>query len=95
MVLEIFLSETIANEKKNQIFSKSVVAKERIIRTISQTLQHCSALNGKCAMDLIKLLEELGKFSVTAMELKKILWLLREEENFDYRKQLLQVYQPP
>lgn len=72
--------------------SKSVVSKEKLIRTISQTLQHCSALNAKCAMDLIKLLEELGKFSITAMELKKILWLLREEENFDYRKQLLQVY---
>lgn len=42
-------------------------------------------------MDLIKLMEELGKFSITAMELKKTLWLLREEENFDYRKQLLQV----
>lgn len=73
------------------IFSKSVVSKERLIKTISQTLQHCSALNAKCAMDLIKLLEELGKFSISAMELKDILWLLREEENFDYRKQLLQV----
>lgn len=75
-----------------EIFSKSAVSKEKIIRTISDTLQHCSSLNSKCAMDLIKLLEELGKFSITAMELKKVLWLLREEENFDYRKQLLQVY---
>lgn len=42
-------------------------------------------------MDLIKLLEELGKFSISSMELKNVMWLLREEENFDYRKQLLQV----
>lgn len=42
-------------------------------------------------MELIRLLEELSKYSISPIELKSIFFLLRKEENFDYRKQLMQV----
>lgn len=71
-------------------FSKSIVTQQRAIKTICHTLQHCSSLSSKCAIDLIKLLEELAKYSISPIELKSVFYLLRREENFDYRKQLLQ-----
>lgn len=72
-------------------FSKSIVTQQRAIKTICHALQHCSSLSNKCAIDLIKLLEELAKYSISPVELKSVFYLLRREENFDYRKQLLQV----
>lgn len=71
--------------------SKSIVTQQRAIKTICQTLQHCNYLSKKCAMELIRLLEELSKYSISPIELKSIFFLLRKEENFDYRKQLMQV----
>lgn len=47
-------------------------------------------LRGKCIIDLIKLIEELARYSISPIELKSVFYLLREKENFDYRKQLLQ-----
>lgn len=51
---------------------------------------YSSVLRGKCVIDLIKLIEELARYSISPIELKSIFYLLREKENFDYRKQLLQ-----
>lgn len=47
-------------------------------------------LSSKCAIDLIKLIEDLARYSISPIELKSLFYLLREKENFDYRKQLLQ-----
>lgn len=53
-------------------------------------LRHSNVLNSKCAIDLIKLIEDLARYSISPIELKSLFYLLREKENFDYRKQLLQ-----
>lgn len=47
-------------------------------------------LNKKCANDLIHLIEELAHYSISPIELKQLCHLLREDENFDYHKELLQ-----
>lgn len=67
------------------------MTQQRAIKAICLTLQHCNSLSKKCAIELIKLLEELAKYSISPIELKSVFFLLRKEENFDYRKQLLQV----
>lgn len=69
--------------------SRNILANEKIIRAICHTLQR-STLNVKCAASLIRLIEELGKFSISPPELKQIFYLLRAEQNFPYRRQLLQ-----
>lgn len=53
-------------------------------------LRHSSILETKCILDLIKLIEELGRYSISPVELKSIFYLLRDKENFEHRKQLLQ-----
>lgn len=65
------------------------MSEQKIVRTICTTLQHYSALHSKCASDLIRLIEELAKYSISPAELKILFWLLRTDANFDYRKQLL------
>lgn len=61
------------------------------IETICDVLRHSNVLHSKCAIDLIKLIEELARYSISPIELKSLFCLLREKENFDYRKQMLQV----
>lgn len=70
--------------------SKRTVSNREFIKTICDVLKHSSILRGKCVIDLIKLIEELARCSISPIELKNIFYLLREKENFDYRKQLSQ-----
>lgn len=72
-------------------FSKRTVSNRECIQTICDVLRHSNVLNNKCIIDLIKLIEELARYSISPIELKSLFYLLREKENFDYRKQLLQV----
>lgn len=62
----------------------------QLIKSICQTLRHASLLSKKAATDLIRLVEELAHHSISPIELKQLFHLLREDENFDYHKELLQ-----
>lgn len=73
------------------IYSKRTVSNREFIESICDVLRHSNVLSSKCAIDLIKLIEELARYSISPIELKSLFYLLREKENFDYRKQLLQV----
>lgn len=67
------------------------MSNREFIGTTCDVLRHSNILNSKCAIDLIKLIEDLARYSITPLELKSLFYLLREKENYDYRKQLLQV----
>lgn len=67
------------------------MSNREFIETICDVLRHSNVLHSKCAIDLIKLIEELARYSISPIELKSLFCLLREKENFDYRKQMLQV----
>lgn len=67
------------------------MSNREFIETTCDVLRHSNILNSKCAIDLIKLIEDLARYSITPVELKSLFYLLREKENYDYRKQLLQV----
>lgn len=71
--------------------SKRTVSNRDFIETICDVLRHSNVLSSKCAIDLIRLIEELARYSISPIELKSLFCLLREKENFDYRKHLLQV----
>lgn len=73
-----------------QFYSKTIASQEHVIKTVCQTLRYSSVLHKKCAIGLIKLIEEIARYSIRPIELKNIFYLLREIENFDYRKQLLE-----
>lgn len=73
------------------LHSKRTVSNREFIQTICDVLRDSNVLSSKCAIDLIKLIEELARYSISPIELKSLFYLLREKENFDYRKQLLQV----
>lgn len=66
------------------------MSQEQVIKSICQTLRHSTLLSSKCAIDLIRLLEEMARYSISPIELRHIFCLLRENENFDYRKELMQ-----
>lgn len=74
-----------------QNYSKRTVSNREFIETICDALRHSNVLSSKCAIDLIRLIEDLARYSISPIELKSLFYLLREKENFDYRKQLLQV----
>lgn len=61
-----------------------------MIMAVCETLKHSDALHPKCSASLIRLIEELGKYSISPPELKAIIHLLRAEKQFPHRKQLLQ-----
>lgn len=71
--------------------SKRTMSNREFIETTCNVLRHSNILSSKCAIDLIKLIEDLARYSVSPVELKSLFYLLREKENCDYRKQLLQV----
>lgn len=58
---------------------------------VDKCLQDQNKLSAKCAINLLKLIEELAKHSIHPIELKCLLRLLRDEVSFEYRKQLLEV----
>lgn len=75
----------------SSFYSKRTVSNRGFIETICDVLRHSNVLSSKCAIDLIRLIEELARYSISPIELKSLFCLLREKENFDYRKHLLQV----
>lgn len=68
-----------------------MVSNRELIQTICDVLRHSNVIRSKCAINLIRLSEELARYSISPIELKSLFYLLREKENFDYRKQLLHV----
>lgn len=71
---------------------KQSSCEEEIIKIVCETLKHFEYLAEGCIQNLIKLIEELAKVSITPAELKGILSLLRAESSFPYMKQLLQTF---
>lgn len=71
---------------------KQSSCEEEIAKVVCETLKNFEYLAEGCIQNLIKLIEELAKVSITPAELKGILSLLREESSFPYMKQLLQTF---
>ncbi|XP_031626139.1 neurobeachin-like protein 1 isoform X2 [Contarinia nasturtii] len=87
---QLYVAESMLKICAQNISCKRTVSNREFIQTICDVLRHSNVLSSKCAIDLIKLIEELARYSISPIELKSLFYLLREKENFDYRKQLLQ-----
>ncbi|XP_037907722.1 neurobeachin-like protein 1 isoform X2 [Hermetia illucens] len=85
-----YLSATLLKGCACNYVCKSVACEERIIKVICQRLLEFNKLSQICIQNLIKLIEELAKHSITPVELKLIFWLLREKADFPQSKQLFQ-----
>lgn len=87
---QLFLCDFLTSIVALNLSCKNVLANIKMIMAICDTLQHANALQPKCSASLIRLVEELGKYSISSSELKAIVHLLRIEQKFPFHKQLLQ-----
>lgn len=71
---------------------KQSSCEEEIVKIVCETLKNFGFIVEGCIQNLIKLIEELAKVSITPAELKGILSLLKEESGFPYTRQLLQTF---
>ncbi|XP_055544656.1 neurobeachin-like protein 1 isoform X1 [Wyeomyia smithii] len=89
---QIYTSDVLLKKCTANLQSKHAVGEQRTIKQIVvYCLQNKHRLAAKCSINLLKLIEELAKHSIHPSELKSMLRLLRIEENFEYRKHLLEV----
>ncbi|XP_049530577.1 neurobeachin-like protein 1 isoform X2 [Anopheles darlingi] len=69
---------------------QQVCAQKTIKRIVDVCLTDGNRLSFKCTINLLKLIEELAKYSIFPTEVNSLLRLLRREAQFEHRKQLLE-----
>ncbi|XP_040150983.1 neurobeachin-like protein 1 isoform X2 [Anopheles arabiensis] len=85
------LSEVLLRKCAGSMQSKQLVCSQRTIkRIVDVCLSRCQRLSSKCAMNLLKLIEELAKYSILPAEVNSLFRLLRPDAQFEYRKLLLE-----
>ncbi|KAL5292423.1 NBEAL1 family protein [Megaselia abdita] len=89
---QLKVSEMILKGCTANYMCKQSSCEEEIIKIVCEALKSFEYLVEGCIQNLIKLIEELAKVSITPAELKGILSLLKEESKFPYTKQLLQTF---
>lgn len=86
---QIYLAEQLVRISGQSVVCKMVACANKTIDAISRAIT-TETLAPRCATELIKCIEELGKHNIHPIELKNLFGLLRAEVGFEYRKQLLQ-----
>uniref|UniRef100_A0AAG5CUG9 DUF4704 domain-containing protein n=1 Tax=Anopheles atroparvus TaxID=41427 RepID=A0AAG5CUG9_ANOAO len=85
------LSEVLLKKCAATMQSKQHVCSQKTIKRIVDTcLSDSNRLSAKCTINLLKLVEELAKHSICPAEVNSLFRLLRDETQFEYRKQLLE-----
>nr|XP_040227141.2 neurobeachin-like protein 1 isoform X2 [Anopheles coluzzii] len=85
------MSEVLLRKCAGSMQSKQLVCSQRTIkRIVDVCLSRCQRLSSKCAMNLLKLIEELAKYSILPAEVNSLFRLLRPDAQFEYRKLLLE-----
>uniref|UniRef100_A0A182PS34 DUF4704 domain-containing protein n=1 Tax=Anopheles epiroticus TaxID=199890 RepID=A0A182PS34_9DIPT len=85
------LSDVLLRRCAATMQSKQHVCKQKTIkRIVDVCLSDCQRLSSKCAMNLLKLIEELAKYSIFPAEVNSLFRLLRPDAQFEYRKLLLE-----
>ncbi|XP_058454329.1 neurobeachin-like protein 1 isoform X1 [Malaya genurostris] len=87
-----YLSDVLLKKCTASLQSKHSICEQRMIkRIVLCCLEDQNRLSAKCSITLLKLIEELAKYSILPIELKCLFRLLRSELNFEYRKHLVEV----
>uniref|UniRef100_A0A182K234 DUF4704 domain-containing protein n=1 Tax=Anopheles christyi TaxID=43041 RepID=A0A182K234_9DIPT len=85
------LSEVMLKKCAGTMQSKQHVCSQKTIkRIVDVCLSCCQRLSSKCAINLLKLIEELAKYSIFPAEVNSLFRLLRSDAQFEYRKLLLE-----
>uniref|UniRef100_A0A182W0M1 DUF4704 domain-containing protein n=1 Tax=Anopheles minimus TaxID=112268 RepID=A0A182W0M1_9DIPT len=85
------LSEVLLKKCASTMQSKQhVCSQQSIKRIVDVCLSSSQRLSAKCAINLLKLIEELAKYSIYPAEVNSLFRLLRPETQFEYRKLLLE-----
>ncbi|XP_058062662.1 neurobeachin-like protein 1 isoform X2 [Anopheles bellator] len=85
------LSEVLLKKCSGTMQSKQHVCGEKTIKRIVHVcLSDGNRLSSKCTINLLKLIEELAKYSILPTEVNSLFRLLRSETQFEHRKQLLE-----
>ncbi|KFB43539.1 AGAP003395-PA-like protein [Anopheles sinensis] len=85
------LSEVLLKKCAATMQSKQHVCSQKTIKLIvDKCLSDSNRLSAKCTINLLKLVEELAKYSILPAEVNSLFRLLRDEMQFEYRKQLLE-----
>ncbi|XP_053679026.1 neurobeachin-like protein 1 [Anopheles nili] len=85
------LSEVLLKKCSGTLQSKQDVCREKTVkRIVDACLSNSHQLSSKCTINLLKLVEELAKYSIYPTEVNSLFRLLRLESQFDYRKVLLE-----
>uniref|UniRef100_A0A6B2EDM8 Putative lysosomal trafficking regulator lyst n=1 Tax=Phlebotomus kandelakii TaxID=1109342 RepID=A0A6B2EDM8_9DIPT len=69
---------------------KILACEHRIVESICESLKKFQRLSPETIIDMIKMIEELGKYTIHPIEVKMLFHLLREDFKFSYRFELLE-----